>query len=52
MRRTFLTTLYHQLGWGIGRLPINMGSGASMSFLRKNHTFCHQSEGPDIGTWK
>jgi hypothetical protein len=27
---------------------MNMGSGASLLFLRKNHTFCRPSGGLDI----
>jgi hypothetical protein len=32
--RSFLTTPYPQLGWRTGRLPVNIGSGTSMSFHR------------------
>jgi hypothetical protein len=46
-----MTTLYPQLGWGTGRLAMNMGRGASASFLRKNHTFHHLFEGLNIGRW-
>jgi hypothetical protein len=38
---SFLAALYHQLGWGMGRLPVNTESGAAASFLRKNHIFDH-----------
>jgi hypothetical protein len=31
---------------------MNMGSDASVSFLRKNHTFRHPSEDPGMGRWK
>jgi hypothetical protein len=31
---------------------VNMGSGASVLFHRKNHTFYHPSGGPDVGRWK
>jgi hypothetical protein len=30
---SFFTTSYPQLGWGVVRLPVNVGSGAA-SFLR------------------
>jgi hypothetical protein len=41
--------LYPQLGSGMGRLPMNMGSGMIVSFVRKIHTFCHPFGGPDVG---
>jgi hypothetical protein len=41
LRRSCLATPYPLLDWGIGRLPVNMGSSASALFLRKNHTFRH-----------
>jgi hypothetical protein len=31
---------------------MNMGSGASVLFLRKNHTFHHLTRGSDIEKWK
>jgi hypothetical protein len=34
----------------MGRQPVNTGSGASVSFLKKNHTFCHPTGGSDIST--
>jgi hypothetical protein len=46
--RSFWATLYPQLGQGMGRLPVNTGSDASASFLRKNRTFCHPTGGSDI----
>jgi hypothetical protein len=47
-----MATLYRKLGWGTGWLPVNMGSGASASFLRNNHTFYHLSVYTDMGRWK
>jgi hypothetical protein len=35
---------YSQLGWGMGWLPMNMGSGVSASFVRKNHIFATRPE--------
>jgi hypothetical protein len=32
-----------------GRLPGNTKSVSLVSFLIKNHSFCHPSEGPDMG---
>jgi hypothetical protein len=31
---------------------MNTGNDASVSFLRKNHSFSHPSGGTDIGIWK
>jgi hypothetical protein len=39
--RPFLATPYLQLGWGMGRPPMNAGSGASASFLLYNHFYHH-----------
>jgi hypothetical protein len=52
LRRSCLATPYPLLDWGIGRLPVNMGSSASALFLRKNHTFCHSFEDLDMGRSK
>jgi hypothetical protein len=41
-----------QLGCGMGQLPVNMRSGASASFLKKNHTFHHSSVEPGVGMLK
>jgi hypothetical protein len=40
------------VGMGMGQLPVNTRSGVLVSFLGKNHTFCHPFEGLDIGRWK
>jgi hypothetical protein len=32
--------------------PVNTGSGTSVPFLRKDHTFRHPSKGPNVGRWK
>jgi hypothetical protein len=36
------------MGWQ----PVNTGSGAVASFLRKNRTFCHPIGGSDSGRRK
>jgi hypothetical protein len=48
LRMYYWATPYPHLGWGMGRLPMNMGSGTSASFFRKNHTFHHPTGGTDI----
>jgi hypothetical protein len=47
-----MATLYPQLGWGMGWLPVNTGSSMLKLFLRKNYTLCHPFKDLDIGRWK
>jgi hypothetical protein len=45
LRVSFLATMYPQLGWMTGCLPVTAGSGAPTSFLWKKHSFCHPTSG-------
>jgi hypothetical protein len=36
------------LGYGMGQLPVNMGSGMSALFLRKKHALHDPTGGSDI----
>jgi hypothetical protein len=45
LRVSFLATQYPQLGWTAGCLLITTRSGTPVSFLRKNHCFCHPTDG-------
>jgi hypothetical protein len=45
-------TLCSQLGWGMGRPPVNAGSGTSASFFNKNHDFHHTIGGSCCGMEK
>jgi hypothetical protein len=49
---SFLATLYPQLGWTVGRLPVTTRSGALTSFLRKNYSFRHPTDGFETERWK
>jgi hypothetical protein len=48
LRVSFLATPYPQLDWMAGILPVTIGSGAPASFLRKNHSFYHPTNGLEI----
>jgi hypothetical protein len=48
MWRSAQATPYSQLGWGMGRPPVNTGGSASMSFHYKNHALRHLIKGSGI----
>jgi hypothetical protein len=52
LRVSFLATPYPQLSWAVGCLPVTTGSGAVALFLRRNHSFCHPTDGLEIERWK
>jgi hypothetical protein len=49
LSRSFFAIPYPQLGWGMGHLSVNAGSGMSVSFLWLNHFSYHPFIDLDMG---